>query len=152
MAYLCRDSFREALYQPTNKRTLTAQNGQVRGEIPPKRAKAGSDASGLFCTDEQDSYKGLDAALRHESVKQSAGEYVNGMAHTNSFESFWAMLKRGYMGNYHKMSVKNFARYVTEFAGRHNVRDLNTLAQMVALVRDLEDRRLRHTDLGNYHG
>jgi hypothetical protein len=74
------------------------------------------------------------------------------MAHTNGIESFWAMLKRGYKGTYHKMSVKHLARYVTEFAGRHNVRDLDTLAQMVALARGLEGRRLRYTDLVANHG
>ncbi len=40
----------------------------------------------------------------HQTVKHSVGEYVDGMAHTNGIESFWAMLKRGYHGVYHKMS------------------------------------------------
>jgi len=103
-------------------------------------------------TDEHSGYKGLSAAFHHESVKHGAGEYVKGMAHTNGIESFWAMLKRGYKGTYHKMSVKHLARYVTEFAGRHNVRDLDTLAQMVALVRGLDGRRLRYADLVVNHG
>lgn len=110
------------------------------------------EGGSTFFTDEHGGYKGLGAAFRHESVKHSVGEYVNGMAHTNGIESFWAMLKRGYKGTYHKMSVKHLARYVAEFAGRHNVRDLDTLAQMVALARGLEGRRLRYSDLVNDHG
>ena len=34
--------------------------------------------------------------FEHETVKHSIREYVNGMAHTNGIESFWALLKRGY--------------------------------------------------------
>ena len=66
-------------------------------------------------TDEHGGYIGLE---NHEAVKHSAGEYVNGMAHTNGIESFWALLKRGYIGTYHNMSVKHLNRYVNEFAGR----------------------------------
>lgn len=98
-------------------------------------------------TDEHGGYKGLSGSFNHQSVKHSVGEYVNGMAHTNGIESFWAMLKRGHKGTYHKMSVKHIARYVAEFAGRHNVRDLDTLAQMAALARGLDGRRLRYNDL-----
>ena len=50
------------------------------------------------------------------------GEYVRGQAHTNGVESFRSMLKRGYIGTYHKMSPKQLNRYVKEFEGRHNVR------------------------------
>ena len=40
------------------------------------------------------------------------------------------MLERGYMGTYDQMSRKHLHRYVNEFAGRHNARELNTLTQM----------------------
>ena len=58
----------------------------------------------------------------HAAVKHSAKEYVDGMAHTNGMESFWAMLKRGYQGVYHQFSAKHLHRYVGEFEGRHNDR------------------------------
>ena len=78
----------------------------------------------------------------HEAVNHSAGEYVRGDAHTNGAESFWSMLKRGYQGTYHHWSPKHLQRYVTEFAGRHNVRDLDTLMQMAALARGMDGRLL----------
>ena len=53
-------------------------------------------------TDQSRAYKNIPHA--HKAVNHSVGEYVNGMAHTNGIESFWAMLKRGYHGTYHKMS------------------------------------------------
>ena len=46
-------------------------------------------------TDDHGGYEGL---LNHETVRHSVKEYVNGQAHTNGIESFWAMLKRGYVG------------------------------------------------------
>ena len=79
---------------------------------------------------------------QHEAVNHSVGEYVRGEAHTNGVESFWSMLKRGYQGTYHHMSAKHLQRYVTEFAGRHNVRDLDTLMQMAALARGMDGRLL----------
>ena len=42
-------------------------------------------------TDENVSYKGL---LNHESVQHDLKKWVDGEAHTNGIESFWAMLKR----------------------------------------------------------
>ena len=44
------------------------------------------------------------------------------------------MLKRAYQGTYHKMSPKHLDRYVTEFAGRHNLREKDTIDQMTGLV------------------
>ena len=98
-------------------------------------------------TDEHSGYRGLSASFAHCSVKHSVGEYVNGMAHTNGIESFWAMLKRGYKGTYHQMSAKHVERYVTEFAGRHNVRGLDTIMQMTMLAKGLDGKRLRYEDL-----
>ena len=96
-------------------------------------------------TDESKSYSNL--KRRHETVNHSAGEYVNGQATTNGIESFWALLKRGYTGTYHKMSTKHLPRYITEFKGRHNTRRLDTEQQMDAMVRGSIGKRLRYADL-----
>ena len=69
------------------------------------------------------------------------------MAHTNGIESFWAMLKRGYHGTYHHMSPKHLDRYVSEFAGRHNVREADTIDQMSRLVADMIGKRLMYREL-----
>ena len=95
-------------------------------------------------TDDARAYQGLP---NHESVKHSVGQYVDGMASTNGIESFWALLKRGYYGTYHKMSIKHLSRYVNEFSGRHNVRPLDTMTQMAMAARRLAGRRLSYADL-----
>ena len=40
------------------------------------------------------------------------------------------------------MSRKHLKRYVTEFAGRHNVRSLNTIEQMAVLTKGMQGRQL----------
>ena len=83
---------------------------------------------------------------KRESVNHSVSEYVRGQAHTNGIESFWSMLKRGYIGTYHKMSPKQLERYVREFAGRHNIRDLDTIQQMRKMACNMHGKRLRYKD------
>ena len=96
-------------------------------------------------TDDHKSYTGL--PYSHESVNHSVGEYVRGQVHTNGMESFWAMLKRGYDGTYHWVSGKHLERYVTEFAGRHNVREMDTIDQMELLARGMVGKRLQYREL-----
>lgn len=95
-------------------------------------------------TDEAVAYAGIPNP--HEAVKQSVSEYVRDMAHTNRIESFWSMFKRGYVGTFHKISEKHLDRYVTEFSGRHNVREPNTIDQMADIVTCMKGKRLRYAD------
>ena len=83
----------------------------------------------------------------HEAVRHTVGEYVRGMAHTNGMESFWSMLKRSYVGTFHKLSPKHLDRYVGEFEAKHNMRDSGTLAQMRETVARLVGRSLLYRDL-----
>ena len=85
--------------------------------------------------------------FEHHTVSHSTGEYVRGQAHTNGIESFWSMLKRGYIGTYHRMSRKHLSRYVDEFAGRHNLRNADTVAQMKTMAAGFLGKRLRYADL-----
>lgn len=68
-------------------------------------------------TDEARAYDGLPSLfnrLSYETVNHSAREYVRGKAHTNSVESFWALLKRGYHGVFHDLSQKHLDRYLAD--------------------------------------
>ena len=104
-----------------------------------------TEATAQVYTDDARAYRGLNRP--HEAVKHSAREYVHGMAHTNGIESHWAMLKRGYVGVYHQMSVKHLPRYVAEFEGRHNSRPLDTTEQMRVMAKGAEGKQLRYQDL-----
>ena len=77
----------------------------------------------------------------------SVGEYVDGHIHTNGVESFWSMLKRAHKGVYHKLSPKHLQRYVNQFAGRHNIREFDTLEQMAAVTEGLAGKRLTYEAL-----
>ena len=57
------------------------------------------------------------------------------------------MLKRAHKGVYHKISSKHLQRYVDEFAGRHGVRELDTLEQMTSVLVGMTGKRLRYRDL-----
>ena len=122
-------------------RTVEATDRETLQEFVDEHAAYGAKVY----TDEAKAYNGL--AYDHEAVNHSSGEYVRGMVHTNGIESFWSMLKRGHMGTYHKMSKKHLSRYASEFAGRHNVREADTIDQMTGAVEGLVGGRLRYADL-----
>ncbi|MDE0307101.1 MAG: IS1595 family transposase [Albidovulum sp.] len=130
---------------------------QIRAKVIPDTKKEtlhkfvneNSRADMPVYTDENQSYRGLSG---HESVNHSVGKWVDGQAHTNGMESFWSMLKRGFHGTYHKMSKKHLDRYVKEFAGRHNLREMGTEEQMYELVVMMIGKRLMYKDLVKDNG
>ena len=65
-----------------------------------------------------------------------------GDVNTNSVESFWALLKRGYHGTYQSWSPKHLQRHVNEFVGRHNLRCLSVLQNIVCVPGN--DRKSRN--------
>lgn len=98
----------------------------------------------MLYTDESNVYEGFP---NHEAVQHGVGEYVRDQAHTNGIESFWALLKRGYYGTYHKMSENHLARYIGEFAGRHNARAVDTLQQMALMAQGMLGKRISYQEL-----
>ena len=93
-------------------------------------------------TDGSSAYRHAHEDYTHAAVTHSVGEYVRGQAHTNGIESFWSMLKRAHTGTFHKLSPKHLHRYVTEFAGRKNVRHEDTITQMACLARGLDGKAM----------
>ena len=105
-----------------------------------------TESGATVYTDDAAAYRGM-PEFEHEAVNHTVYEYVRGQAHTNGIESFWSMLKRAHKGTFHKISPKHLQRYVSEFAGKHNVRDSGTLAQMRHTVARLVGRNLLYRDL-----
>ena len=100
-------------------------------------------------TDEHSGYMGLADGYDHKVVCHSAKEFVNGMAHTNSIESFWALVKRGYNGVFHNWDMKNTARYLDEFSFRLNEGNVKhtTMKRMNSLLTKSVGKRLTYKEL-----
>ena len=121
--------------------------GTVTGEALRDFVQRHRDERTQLFTDEAAAYEDL---KNHASVKHSVREYVRGEIHTNGIESFWSMLKRGYIGTYHRMSFEHLFRYTTEFEARHNCRDLDTEHQLALMVMGAEGRSLPYAELVEY--
>ena len=96
-------------------------------------------------TDDATAYGAL--PFNHAVVKHSLSEYVKGDVHTNGIESLWSMIKRAHKGTFHKLSPKHLDRYVQEFAGRHNLREQDTIDQIKSVRNGMEGKRLRYRQL-----
>ena len=117
----------------TNAETL---QGFVKDHTAPQATVYSDDAT---------AYNAL--PFNHSIIKHSLSEYVNGDVHTNGIESLWSMIKRAHMGTFHKLSPKHLDRYVQEFAGRHNMRELDTIRQMGMVAENMDSKRLRYRQL-----
>ena len=75
----------------------------------------------LVITDEFKSYKALDGSYQR-TVINHAVQYVDGSTHTNTIESFWALLKRAWYGQHHHYKEAFMPLYVAESCWKYNNR------------------------------
>ncbi|MBI2584620.1 MAG: IS1595 family transposase [Rhodospirillales bacterium] len=109
---------------------LVERNGHVRSQqVPEVSAKtlrpiliAQVDAKTFLMTDDAGQYRHMNRDFAHQAVNHGIGEYVRGPAHTNTIESYFAILKRGITGTYHHVSQQHLKRYLAEFDFRYNER------------------------------
>lgn len=74
-------------------------------------------------SDEMNAYKNLPGlGYKHGFVQHSIDEYVNGIHHTNTIESFWSRLKNSIRGTHIHVSRKHLPKYLGEFEYRYNMR------------------------------
>lgn len=77
-------------------------------------------------TDEYRGYAKLNQVVKHLSIDHSQC-YAVGDLNTNTIESFWAILKRGIVGQFHKVSEKFLPLYLAGFSYRFNNRTNNSI-------------------------
>jgi transposase-like protein len=109
-----------------------------------KNVKQGSN----LYTDEHKGYKDL-KKYNHAQVSHGTGEYVRDKVHSNSIESFWAIIKRGYKGVYHWWSDKYLQRYINEYTYRFNLRDMDIIDKMKVAIYNGFNTKLSYKELTN---
>ncbi len=77
----------------------------------------------VLMTDDYRGYSPISKIIEHKIINHSQRQYVNGDIHTNTIEGFWALLKRGIIGQYHKLSKKYLNQYINEFCFKYNNRN-----------------------------
>ena len=88
----------------------------------------------------------------HEAVNHQTDEFVRGMAHTNTVEGTFSLLKRGIIGTYHQVGVQHLGRYCDEFDFRYNRRKVSDATRAAAIVTASAGKRLTYRPLTNGHG
>lgn len=102
--------------------------------------RGGVNLSGsVLVTDEYRGYAGMSGLLPHKRINHSQ-RFADCLVHTNNIESFWAIVKRGIIGQFHKVSPKYLDAYLDEFSYRYNGRKVDgavmfdrTVCRMLAL-------------------
>lgn len=75
----------------------------------------------ILITDEYCGYLHIKNFMTHKVINRKVC-YADGEIHTNTIEGFWGLLKRGIMGQYHKVTLRHLNQYVAEFCYRYNHR------------------------------
>lgn len=121
----------------------------LKGAIRDAAAK-----EAVIMTDEQPAYLGIDEThSRHETTHHRSGQYARTAAdglivHTNTAESFFALIKRGHYGVFHQLSKRHLHRYCQEFRFRWDHRKASDGERMVEAIKGTRGKRLvyRPTD------
>lgn len=78
-------------------------------------------AGTILITDEYAGYNRVSETMLH-AVITHAEAYADGQIHTNSIESFWALVKRAWYGSHHHYSRKYMPLYIAEACYKYNRR------------------------------
>lgn len=122
---------------------------QVDGATLKAAIRENVNKGSRIVTDEWPAYRGIgtEFAGGHEVVTHSAGEYARDDVHTNTVESYFALLKKGVIGSFHHISKEHLDRYCDEFSFRWNHRDIDDTARATAIVKGGVGKRLTYRPL-----
>jgi transposase-like protein len=80
----------------------------------------------VLLTDAYSAYSRFDAIMERIVIDHDKMYSYKGL-NTNSIESFWAIIKRGIMGQYHSVSDKYLPNYIDEFCFKYNNRKFDDM-------------------------
>lgn len=135
-------------------RVVASPVANVTGDVLKGAIRTYADKTARIHTDELVLYKGIGSEFDggHHTTTHREDEYVRYgpdgvVAHTNTVEGFFSLLKRGITGVYHSVSPRHLHRYVDAAAWRYTARREDDGQRMAILIRACEGKRLpnRHS-------
>ena len=118
---------------------------RLRSEDLKAAMKEVINPAAAIVTDELPAYPKAAAEFEggHYTVNHRSGQYVRADGrHTNTAESFFALLKRGVYGTFHHVSKQHLHRYCYEFSFRWNGRKDTDSERRETALRQIEGKRL----------
>lgn len=91
----------------------------------------------VLITDEYKGYSRLNAIIEHVKIDHNLMYSYRGL-NTNTIESFWAIVKRSIMGQYHHVSDEYLTRYIDEFCFKYNNRKIDDMFETIVKIMMLE--------------
>jgi transposase-like protein len=131
----------------TNGNAVSHPIERLRSADLKDAMRAVIDPEATIVTDDLAAYPQAAAGFAggHYRVTHSQGQYVRTDGrHTNTAESFFALLKRGHYGVFHHLSKKHLHRYCDEFTFRWNGRTISDSERRDEAVKGAEGKRLMY--------
>ncbi|MEK6245780.1 MAG: IS1595 family transposase [Pseudomonadota bacterium] len=145
--------------------SLVERDGAVRSflvaNVTAKTLKPILDANVApdthLMTDNAGQYRGdiRGQFLSHETVNHRVGQYAKksrtvkgAVAHSNTVESFFGLLKRGLVGTYHHVSEQHLQKYCTEFDFRFTHRKATDDQRAASALAQIGGKRLTYRRIG----
>ena len=133
--------------------TLVEREGHARSfHVPNVTAKSlrplltgNASRKSHLMTDEAPVYRNIGREFAgHSAVNHSADKYarLGGFVHSNTAESFFAILKRGIYGTFHSVSEAHLHRYLAEFDFWYSNRKVSDTERTAAIRRGMKGKRL----------
>ncbi len=121
----------------------TFQLDRVNGKNLKDAIRKHVDTTAHIMTDSLPAYRGLEKEFAsHETVDHGVKEYARGLAHVNTAEGYFSILKRGINGVYHHVSVEHLTRYLNEFSFRYDNRKVDDGERTLKALKATEGKRL----------
>jgi transposase len=106
-----------------NAITKVVPDVKARTLLPMIEQRVAKEGKTVVFTDEFPSYNRIEKlGYGHEIVQHTAKQYVRGIAHVNTVESLWSVIKRGIDGVNHSVSPLYLQSYLDSYIYRYNHR------------------------------
>jgi len=143
--------------------SLVERGGKKRSFVLPavtsvnlrKAVEENVENGSTIITDQSPKYKKLNKNFTHHRVNHGKWEFARRVsytlvAHSNTVESSFSLLKRGVYGTFHNISKQHLHLYLAEFDHRWNLRKVTDGERMFEALKQIEGKRLTYRKPKNF--